>query len=141
MDAVLKPLAGQAIVLFILQLSVLLTVARLGSERVKRLGLPSVIGELAAGILVGPTFFGHFFPHAFRALFPPDAAVSPARNHVLVRHDSAAVAHRNRNRPAVAQEPRALGVHRVPLRNGRSVLAEGGLERGCSLRIDTRVRH
>jgi Kef-type K+ transport system membrane component KefB len=73
MDAVLKPLAGHAIVLFILQLSVLLTVARLGSEFVKRLGLPSVIGELAAGILVGPTLFGHFFPHAFRALFPPDA--------------------------------------------------------------------
>jgi len=73
MDPVLRPLAGHAVVLFILQLSVLLTVARMGSELVKRLGLPSVIGELAAGILVGPTFFGHFFPHAFRALFPPDA--------------------------------------------------------------------
>jgi Kef-type K+ transport system membrane component KefB/nucleotide-binding universal stress UspA family protein len=73
MEAVLRPLAGHAVLLFILQLSVLLTVARLGSEIVKRLGLPSVIGELAAGILVGPTFFGHFFPHSFRVLFPPDA--------------------------------------------------------------------
>jgi K+:H+ antiporter len=73
MDAALKPLAGHAIVLLLLQLSVLLTAARLGSELVKRLGFPSVIGELAAGILVGPSFFGHFFPEAFRVLFPRDA--------------------------------------------------------------------
>jgi len=73
MDAALKPLAGHAIVLLLLQLSLLLTAARLGSELVKRLGFPSVIGELAAGILVGPSFLGHFFPGAFQALFPPDA--------------------------------------------------------------------
>jgi Kef-type K+ transport system membrane component KefB/nucleotide-binding universal stress UspA family protein len=73
MDAALKPLAGHAIVLLLLQLSLLLTTARLGSELVKRLGFPSVIGELAAGILVGPTFLGHYFPGAFQALFPPDA--------------------------------------------------------------------
>jgi Kef-type K+ transport system membrane component KefB/nucleotide-binding universal stress UspA family protein len=73
MDAALKPLAGHAIVLLLLQLSLLLTAARLGSELVKRLGFPSVIGELAAGILVGPSFLGHFFPGAFQSLFPPDA--------------------------------------------------------------------
>jgi Kef-type K+ transport system membrane component KefB/nucleotide-binding universal stress UspA family protein len=67
-----RPLSGHAIVLVLLQLSVLLTVARLGSELVKRVGLPSVIGELAAGILVGPSFLGHFWPEAFSLLFPSD---------------------------------------------------------------------
>jgi Kef-type K+ transport system membrane component KefB/nucleotide-binding universal stress UspA family protein len=76
MDAALRPLEGHAIVLVLLQLSVLLTVARLGSELVKRLGLPSVIGELAAGILIGPSVLGHFLPHAFGALFPNDAEQS-----------------------------------------------------------------
>jgi Kef-type K+ transport system membrane component KefB/nucleotide-binding universal stress UspA family protein len=68
-----RPLSGHAIVLVLLQMSVLLTVARLGSELVKRLGLPSVIGELAAGILVGPSFLGHFSPETFSLLFPNDA--------------------------------------------------------------------
>jgi Kef-type K+ transport system membrane component KefB/nucleotide-binding universal stress UspA family protein len=72
MDAALRPLAGHAILLLLLQLSVLLTAARLGSELVKRLGFPSVIGELGAGILVGPSLLGHFFPQAFSTLFPPD---------------------------------------------------------------------
>jgi Kef-type K+ transport system membrane component KefB/nucleotide-binding universal stress UspA family protein len=73
MDAAIRPLSGHEIVLVLLQLSVLLTVARLGSELVKRLGLPSVIGELAAGILIGPSVLGHFFPQGFVALFPNDA--------------------------------------------------------------------
>jgi len=71
MEQVLKPISGHAILLVLLQLSALLTIARLGAEFVKRLGLPTVVGELAAGILLGPTVFGHFFPHAFVQLFPP----------------------------------------------------------------------
>ena len=67
------PLTGHAVLLVLLQLSALLTTARLGSELVRRLGLPTVIGELAAGILLGPTVFGHFFPDAFALLFPPVA--------------------------------------------------------------------
>jgi K+:H+ antiporter len=71
MEQILKPLSGHAILLVLLQLSALLTAARIGSEFVKRLGLPTVVGELAAGILLGPTVFGHYFPQAFSALFPP----------------------------------------------------------------------
>ena len=37
----------------------------------KRLGLPAVVGELAAGIALGPTGFGHWFPNGFAAIFPP----------------------------------------------------------------------
>jgi Kef-type K+ transport system membrane component KefB/nucleotide-binding universal stress UspA family protein len=65
------PLSGHAILLFLLQISALLAVARFGAELVRRLGLPTVVGELAAGILLGPTVFGHYFPAAFTALFPP----------------------------------------------------------------------
>jgi len=74
MDEILKPLPGHAILLVLLQLSALLAIARLGSEFVRRLGLPSVVGELAAGILLGPTVFGHYFPGAFAELFPPISA-------------------------------------------------------------------
>lgn len=48
--------------------------ARLGAELAKRAGLPAVVGELAAGIVVGPSFFGHYFPDAFAAVFPRDQA-------------------------------------------------------------------
>ncbi len=73
MEEVIKPLAGHAVLLVLLQLSALLIIARLGSEVVKRFGLPTVVGELAAGILLGPTVFGHFLPGPFHQLFPPSA--------------------------------------------------------------------
>jgi K+:H+ antiporter len=69
----IEPLSGHKILLVFLQLAAVLVIARLGSEVVKRLGLPSVVGELAAGILLGPTVLGHYLPGAFTALFPPDA--------------------------------------------------------------------
>jgi Kef-type K+ transport system membrane component KefB/nucleotide-binding universal stress UspA family protein len=79
MAAYLKPLAGHAVLLVFLELSALLTVARLGSEFVRRIGLPTVVGELAAGVLLGPTVFGHYFPRAFVRLFPRD----PEQMHLL----------------------------------------------------------
>jgi Kef-type K+ transport system membrane component KefB/nucleotide-binding universal stress UspA family protein len=59
--------------LVLVQLAAILVVARVGSEIMKRLGQPAVVGELAAGILVGPTVLGHFFPGVFAHLFPPEA--------------------------------------------------------------------
>jgi Kef-type K+ transport system membrane component KefB/nucleotide-binding universal stress UspA family protein len=70
MEQTLVPLSGHAILLLFVQLAVLLVVARLGSELVRRLGLPTVVGELAAGIVIGPSCFGHFFPRIFLAVFP-----------------------------------------------------------------------
>ena len=43
-------------------LALLIGVARLGAELFKRLGLPAVIGELGAGILLGPSVFGPVAP-------------------------------------------------------------------------------
>src|SRR5688500_5944018 len=34
------------------------------------MSLPAVVGELAAGIALGPSLFGHFFPGAFETVFP-----------------------------------------------------------------------
>jgi Kef-type K+ transport system membrane component KefB/nucleotide-binding universal stress UspA family protein len=71
---VLRPLGGHAVYLLLVQMALLLLAARLGAEAARRMGLPAVVGELAAGIVVGPTVFGHYFPVAFAAVFPHDVA-------------------------------------------------------------------
>ncbi|HEX4405789.1 MAG TPA: cation:proton antiporter, partial [Polyangia bacterium] len=63
MSEPLQPLAGHAVFLLLIQLALLVAAARLGAELAKRVGLPAVVGELAAGIALGPTGFGHWFPN------------------------------------------------------------------------------
>jgi len=70
----LAPLSGHAILILLIQLATLLALARALAEVMRRLGQPAVIGELLAGILIGPTVLGHFAPAAFAALFPADLA-------------------------------------------------------------------
>ena len=70
----MKPLGGHAVFMLLVQLSLLLLAARVGAELCRRIALPAVIGELAAGIFLGPTVLGHFAPGAFHLIFPPDAA-------------------------------------------------------------------
>lgn len=69
-----RPLTGPSVTLLLVELALLVGVARLGAELMKRLGLPAVVGELGAGILLGPSAFGRALPSAFAAVFPPDAA-------------------------------------------------------------------
>lgn len=66
----MKPLAGHAVFLLLLQLALLIAVTRLGAEIARRLGLPAVVGELGGGIALGPTGFGHWAPGAFASVFP-----------------------------------------------------------------------
>ena len=70
----IKPLGGEAVFLLLIQLALLLVVARLGAELCKRCGLPAVVGELAAGIALGPSLLGHFAPEVAAVLFPAEAA-------------------------------------------------------------------
>lgn len=49
---------------FFLTLSILLLAARFLSELAVRIGVPAVIGELAAGIIIGPSVFGLISPDA-----------------------------------------------------------------------------
>jgi Kef-type K+ transport system membrane component KefB/nucleotide-binding universal stress UspA family protein len=74
MGEALRPLAGHAVFLLLVQRAVLLIVARLGAEAAKRVGLPAVVGELGAGIVLGPTVFGHYAPALFAAMFPHETA-------------------------------------------------------------------
>jgi Kef-type K+ transport system membrane component KefB/nucleotide-binding universal stress UspA family protein len=73
MTTPLPALASHSVFLLLLQLGLLLAVARLGAELVRRFGMPAVVGELAGGILLGPSIFGYFAPSFFAAVFPPDA--------------------------------------------------------------------
>ena len=69
----MHPIAGHTVFLLLIQLALLIGVARLGAELFKRLGLPAVVGELAAGILLGPSIFGRMAPVSFAAIFPRSA--------------------------------------------------------------------
>jgi Kef-type K+ transport system membrane component KefB/mannitol/fructose-specific phosphotransferase system IIA component (Ntr-type) len=62
----------------LLSLGVLLTLARLLGEAACRLGLPAVAGELAAGVLLGPTVLGSLSPDVVSALFPTTGPVGLA---------------------------------------------------------------
>jgi Kef-type K+ transport system membrane component KefB len=58
----------------LLQLIVMIGVARLFNSLARGLGQPGVTGEIVAGLILGPSLFGHFFPHAALALFGPTAS-------------------------------------------------------------------
>lgn len=57
-------------VIFFLQLASILAVCRLVGFIAQRLGQPQVVGEMVAGVLMGPSFFGHFWPDVSAGLFP-----------------------------------------------------------------------
>jgi Kef-type K+ transport system membrane component KefB/mannitol/fructose-specific phosphotransferase system IIA component len=59
------------LVTFLLALAVLLGAARLLGELARMWGLPLVVGEIAAGILLGPTVFGRVAPRSHAWLFAP----------------------------------------------------------------------
>ena len=51
-------------------LAVLLGAAKLAGELMQKLDQPSVLGEIMAGILLGPTLLGHFRPDLYAFIFP-----------------------------------------------------------------------
>ncbi|MFA6235425.1 MAG: cation:proton antiporter, partial [Bacteroidota bacterium] len=55
---------------FFLALGVLLLVARVLGELARAVNLPAVLGELLAGVLLGPTVLGALSPDLFSSLFP-----------------------------------------------------------------------
>ncbi len=55
----------------LLSFGILLAVARLLGELAEKLHQPAVLGELLAGILLGPTVLGNMAPAAVQFLFPP----------------------------------------------------------------------
>ncbi|HTL90681.1 MAG TPA: cation:proton antiporter, partial [Leptolyngbya sp.] len=67
---IIKPLGHHELLLLLLQLSLLLFVSRGLGELMRRINLPPVVGELLAGVLLGPPLFGLILPTVQAAVFP-----------------------------------------------------------------------
>jgi len=61
---------GPSETVFIVQLLALMTIGRLLGEAMLRLGQPAVMGQLIAGLMLGPSLFGFLLPDLQLALFP-----------------------------------------------------------------------
>jgi Kef-type K+ transport system membrane component KefB/nucleotide-binding universal stress UspA family protein len=55
---------------FVAEIILLLLVGRLLGEAMQRIGQPPVMGQLIAGMLLGPSVFGAIWPQAQQAIFP-----------------------------------------------------------------------
>ena len=67
--ALAAPLTEHQVLVFLIQLLLLVGVARVLGWLAKRIGQPPVVGELLAGIALGPTIFGRFAPDGFAWVF------------------------------------------------------------------------
>ena len=59
--------------ILLLQILVILATCRIVGLLFKMIGQPMVIGEIVAGIILGPSVFGYFFPQASGFLFPEES--------------------------------------------------------------------
>jgi K+:H+ antiporter len=73
------PIAAHQLLIFLLQVGALLLLALLLGRLATRLGMPAIVGELCAGVLVGPSVLAHASPAVYRWLLPHD----PAQFHLL----------------------------------------------------------
>lgn len=62
-----------SLTILLFQIIVILIFVRLFSHIFKYIGQPGVIGEIVAGIVLGPSVLGYFFPDFFHTLFPADS--------------------------------------------------------------------
>jgi Kef-type K+ transport system membrane component KefB len=60
-----------AVLLF--QIAVVAIAARGMGMLFRKIGQPQVVGEMAAGVMLGPSLLGWAFPAAWQILFPPDS--------------------------------------------------------------------
>jgi Kef-type K+ transport system membrane component KefB len=69
----------------LLQLTVIIVTARLFAWLFRRMGQPGVVGEIAAGLVLGPSVLGRLLPGVFEALFHPAVpGLSPEVGDVLM---------------------------------------------------------
>lgn len=62
----------QLAVHFFFQLAVILFVCQVVGQLARRVGQPQVVAEMIAGVLLGPSLLGLFWPDLFGRLFPPE---------------------------------------------------------------------
>jgi Kef-type K+ transport system membrane component KefB/nucleotide-binding universal stress UspA family protein len=77
--AIVKPLAEHELFLLFVQFALLLVSARALGEVAVRLRLPSVVGELLGGFVLGPSLLGAVAPDLFHSIFP----AQPEQTHLL----------------------------------------------------------
>jgi Kef-type K+ transport system membrane component KefB len=63
-------LTASDLLVFLVSFPLLLGVARGLGEVARRINQPQVIGELLAGVVLGPSLLGALLPHTFQRLFP-----------------------------------------------------------------------
>lgn len=64
---------GSKLSVLLFQVVLILLVVRLFSSLFQFIGQPGVIGEIVAGIVLGPSLFGLLFPGAYGFIFPPES--------------------------------------------------------------------
>jgi Kef-type K+ transport system membrane component KefB len=65
----------QVVIIVIIQLVLIIASARFFGVIFRYLGQPQVCGEIAAGIILGPSLFGRFFPSLFLQVFQPSVGL------------------------------------------------------------------
>lgn len=66
----MSKLSQHEIMALLVQLSVMLIMGRLFAELARKVKQPAVVGEIIAGLILGPTILGMFQPDWFDTLFP-----------------------------------------------------------------------
>ena len=61
---------ANSLTILLLQIIVILITVRIFSFLFKYIGQPGVMGEIVAGIVLGPSLLGYFFPEFSATLFP-----------------------------------------------------------------------
>jgi Kef-type K+ transport system membrane component KefB/nucleotide-binding universal stress UspA family protein len=75
----LPSLSEKQILCFLIQFILLVLTARFLADLMRRAGQATVIGELMAGLVLGPSILGKLFPSVELMIFPPD----PIVNHLV----------------------------------------------------------
>ena len=63
----------EPLAILLIQITTIILVARFCGWIFRKIGQPSVIGEIIAGIILGPSLLGMYFPEFSLALFPSDS--------------------------------------------------------------------
>ena len=74
----LIPLDEHHLLVFWVQVASLVLLARLLGWGMRRIGMPGIIGELAAGVVLGPSIFGKVWPEGFEWYLPGEELQSGA---------------------------------------------------------------
>ncbi|MHB1686612.1 MAG: cation:proton antiporter, partial [Ignavibacteriaceae bacterium] len=76
-------LTSENIITFLLSISLMLFLAKVFGELFNKMGQPTVVGEILAGIILGPTVFGSLMPATHNWLFPQNNEVKVALEGII----------------------------------------------------------